>query len=155
MAPFFYGPYAPGYKGTYNSGTPFVFYIQVLPEKPGKLGPQILGPWTSDVRDVARAHLLALAAPPTSQVGRKRLLIAGTNFTWKDAVEHLRVAKPDLEDRLPDSTEVPKLSTCTLDTKVAREVLGIQSFIDWQKTVEDTVEDILRFERERKNANFL
>ncbi len=104
-------------------------------------------PLTVDVRDVAKAHVLALTAPPTSQVGRKRLLVAGEGFLWKDAVDHLRAVRPELRERLPDPSEAKKLEASTMDVSRTREVLGLDKYMDWRKTVEDSVDSFLSIER--------
>lgn len=151
-----YGPILPGTKvedraslfGYSTVGK--AFYKNLLPEN----GPetklkavQDAFPLTVDVRDVAKAHVLALAAPPTSQVGRKRLLVAGPPFLWKDAVEHLQEVRPELRDRLPDPSDARKLSTSIMDVTRTREVLGLDTYIDWRKTVEDTVNSLMSIEK--------
>jgi len=99
------------------------------------------------VRDAARAHILALRSPPTKEVGKKRLLIAGPNFTWKDAVEHLAVVRPELKPRLPYTSEAKTTPLATLDTSRAKIVLGLDTYIDWKKTVEDTADSIVEVEK--------
>jgi len=124
-----------------------MFYASVL--SGGKLhDPQPFPPpITVDGRDVARAHILALRSPPASEVGRKRLLVSGPNFTWKDAVEHLAKVRPELKDRLPDSSEAKEVQTASVDVSRAKEVLGLHSYVDWRKTVEDAVESLLAIEK--------
>ncbi|KLO12866.1 NAD(P)-binding protein [Schizopora paradoxa] len=156
LPPLIYGPVLPGVKfkdraallGHSTIGG--AFYENILPEN----GPQTklkaiqdTIPLTVDVRDVAKAHILALTAPPTSRVGRKRLLIAGEAFLWKDAVEHLLDVRPELRERLPNPSEARKLVTTTMDVARAREVLGLDSYVDWRKTVEDSVDSLLTVEQ--------
>lgn len=108
---------------------------------------QSTAPTTIDVRDVAKAHILALRSPPTSVVGRKRLFISGPPLTWKNAVEHLVATKPELKDRLPDVSQQLVTKVASVDDTKAKEVLGFKEYIDWRKTVEDTAESMLAVEK--------
>lgn len=104
-------------------------------------------PFTVDVRDVARAHVLALKASPATEVGRKRIAVVGPGFSWKDAVEHLMVARPEVKSRLPDASEAQTMIVASTDTSRARDVLGLDTYIDWKKTVEDTLDTLLAVEK--------
>lgn len=161
--PFLLGPIPAGFKPaskeaieTYSSlGN---FYTQVLQEEHGNRAlshPQLPGPLVIDVRDAARAHLLALTAPLSVEpgVGRKRILVAGPQFMWRDAVEHLRVSFPALAEkgRLVDvgtGKNVRDLKTMRFDTSRAQKVLGLTDLIPWEKTVDDMVASILKAESE-------
>ncbi|TDL23616.1 NAD(P)-binding protein [Rickenella mellea] len=149
--PYLYGPFAKQFqieKGDYAAfSTNGYFYRNVLKVQ-GKLpAVQQVGPLNVDVRDVAKAHLLALKAPPTSEVGRKRLLVGEQFFTWKDAVEHLKTVRLELKDRLPDTSEAQELTIAKIDTKRAADVLGLTTYTDWKKTVEDTADNLLAIEK--------
>jgi len=151
-----YGPIAPGIKltkeGLANYSTAGWLYEAVLPPvgQPAKLKPvQDTVPITVDVRDVAKAHVLALSA--SEVIGHdkhKRLLVAGETFLFKEAVEHLASVRPELRGRLPDASEAKSLlaEVNTMDTSRTQEVLGI-TFIDWRKTVEDSVQSYLEIEK--------
>lgn len=116
---------------------------------PEDLGiPKAIPPVTIDVRDVARAHVLALSAPPSTQVGRKRLAIGGPTLTWKKSAEYLLATRPELKDRVRDLSGDEDIKVATLDTNRAREVLGIAEYIDWKKTVDDTTDCLLELEKE-------
>lgn len=104
-------------------------------------------PLAIDVRDAAKAHILALTAPPTSEVGQKRLVIAGFQLSWKDAVEYLNEARPELKGRLPDASEAQKMTIASTDVSRARDVLGLKEYVGWKKTVEDTVDTLLAVEK--------
>ncbi|KLO10740.1 NAD(P)-binding protein [Schizopora paradoxa] len=157
-----YGPIAPGIKltkeGLANYSTAAWFYQALLPPagQQAKLKPvQDTVPMTVDVRDVARAHVLALSAAESSSVRRKRLLVAGETFLFKDAVEHLAKVRPELRDRLPDTSEAKPLleQVNIMDTSRTKEVLGITEFIDWRKTVEDSVQSFLDIEKSWGETN--
>lgn len=134
-----------------------LFYRQVLQE-PGKgealIHPQIPAPATLDVRDAARAHILALAAPSSNEsgVGHKRILICGPYFTWRDATEHLAVSHPDLAaaGRLKDidtSQRAKNLKILRYDNSRLESVLGFKQFIPWEKTVDDAIDSIAATEK--------
>lgn len=126
-----------------------IFYGKVLGGSATKLEhPQTPTAHTIDVRDVAKAHILALTAPPPSQVGRKRLLIAGPSLTWKNAIEHLKKARPELADRLPDTNAAGVEKIGGIDTSRSAEVLDLQEYIEWQKTAEDTADSLLAIMKE-------
>ncbi|TDL23614.1 NAD-P-binding protein [Rickenella mellea] len=152
---FFYGPFAPQYQigkgdvGALSSNG--MFYQNVLKVSSGKLPPvQSVGPINVDVRDVAKAHVLALKSPHTSQVGQKRLFIGDRNqfFSWKDAVEHLKSARPAISDRLPDTSEAQHTKIANVDTSRAAEILGLTTYTPWEKTVEDTAAALLAVEKD-------
>ncbi len=128
-----------------------VFYGNVFP----KGGPAVeLAPqtpfllYTIDVRDVAKAHVLALKAPLEKEVGRKRIIIAGKSISWLDAVEHLRATRPELAGRLPDTSNAVKRSLAGYNVSKAESVLGLTEYIDWKKTVDDTADSVLAVEKE-------
>ena len=156
--PYVYGPLAPGFitsKGNIPGlSSVGVFYKAVLPLEDSckKLLPVQTDTLavTVDVRDVARAHILALRTPPSADPSvRKRVLVAAEqNFTWKMAVEHLQEARPKLRARLADTSAVVDFRMATLDNRTAREILGMKEFVDWRTTVEDTVDSILALEAE-------
>ncbi|KAK7022948.1 hypothetical protein VNI00_016838 [Paramarasmius palmivorus] len=103
-----------------------------------------------DVRDVAKAHVLALDTPPIP--GRhKRIIISAGIFTWKDAAEVVRKAHPELEPRLPSANAVPPAQTdAPLDTSFASEVLGLKEYIPWQESILAAIEMCLQYEEQSK-----
>ncbi len=105
-------------------------------------------PLNVDVRDVARAHVLALKVPPSDEV--KRFILSSSTFTWKDAIEVIAEARPELKGRVPVITgkEAPLPPSAVLDTSVTRNILGLENYVKWQDTVLDTIDDLLRVEKE-------
>ena len=123
--------------------------MNVLPLDPSvtiSYDKQGTGPMCVDVRDVARMHIIALQKPPAGK--HKRILCIGPGFTWAEAVEHLRVVKPQLSDRLPqvDKTTV-KRKTATFDRSSAEKILGFTEYIDWKKTVEDSADSFTELQQ--------
>ena len=151
---YIYGPLGSGQ--VYNSpgtGTNRRVYdlIDGVPGRPVNVyDPATLGPPppSVDVRDVARAHVLALKVPPSDTM--KRFILSSNTFTWKEAVEFLAQARPELKGRLPVITgkEPTYPPFFTLDTSATEAILGLKSCIKWQDTVLDTIDDLLRVEKE-------
>lgn len=148
--PFIYGPFVEGLAPTSaaGAGTNRMVYALIAGEK-GRAPPMQLSPYYIDVRDVATAHVRALAAPPASE---KRFLISGGVFSWKEAAAYLAEARPELRECLP-SLEAPGpglLSTSTIstiDAAPAREMLGLAEYIEWKDTVNATVDSLLTLEK--------
>ena len=161
---YVYGPLVPGTKIAKNDfgslSTVAYFWQAVLPEGGSavtiKRDKHPVAPFNVDVRDVARAHVLALTAPLTSEVGRKRIIVAGPSMPWIDAVVHLKKAMPELGDRLPTvaegAAEEPPLPALSGSMNRAEKLLGMkpEEMVDWKKTAEDTVKCILEVEQQWK-----
>ncbi|KAH9166058.1 NAD-P-binding protein [Lactarius sanguifluus] len=154
---YIYGPFGPGQVyDTPATGTNRHIYALVA----GTPGRPVNGydpatrapPLNVDVRDVARAHVLALKLPPSESLGR--FILSTSRFTWEDAVELLAEKRPELRERLPVITgnETPVGPFATLDTSKTESVLGMRNYIKWQDTVLATVDDLLRVEKELARA---
>ena len=150
---YIYGPLGSGQVyNTPASGTNRYIYglIDGAPDRPVPgYDPAIRGaPVNVDVRDVARAHVLALKVPPSDEP--KRFIISSSRFTWKEAIEFLGQARPELKGRLPVITgkepAVPPFAT--MDTSATEAILGLKDYVKWQDTVLDTIDDLLRVEKE-------
>ena len=150
---YVYGPLGSGQVyNSPNAGTNRFVYglIDGAPNRPvSGYDPVTRGPPLNiDVRDVARAHVLALKVPPSDTL--KRFLLSSSKFTWKEAVEFLAQARPELKGRLPVITgkepAVPPFAT--LDTSATETILGLKSYVKWQDTVLDTIDDLVRVEKE-------
>jgi nucleoside-diphosphate-sugar epimerase len=102
-----------------------------------------------DVRDVARAHVLALKVPPSVDEP-KRFIVSSSRFTWKEAIEFIAQERPELKGRLPVITgkEPPVPPFAILDTSATENILGLRDYVKWQDTVLDTIDDLLRIEKE-------
>ncbi|KAE9398644.1 NAD(P)-binding protein [Gymnopus androsaceus JB14] len=99
-----------------------------------------------DVRDVARAHVLALTTPPVP--GRdKRFIIVNSTFQWKDVAALIRNKRPELAGRLPKETSIPvPQSSAPLDTTFSEEVLGMTSYIPQEETFLAALDVVLEWE---------
>ncbi|KAH6904568.1 hypothetical protein BKA70DRAFT_1373387 [Coprinopsis sp. MPI-PUGE-AT-0042] len=111
--------------------------------------PPMTPPWVIDVREVARAHVLALELPPRDDnIGHgqaKRFLVNGGNLAWKEVAQQFRDTFPDLQERLTNPENVQALpgKASSLDTTRAKEILGVGSFIDPKKTMDDAARALM------------
>jgi nucleoside-diphosphate-sugar epimerase len=118
--------------------------------KKGRAFPPSAG--SSDVRDVARIHVEALTSAPESSIGRKRLPIASPDdCNYKQAVQFVAEAHPELRDRLVDANTAPQFPVDKLpvDLKRVEDVTGVRvdSYHTWKETVLDTIDSLLALEK--------
>ncbi|KAI0695059.1 NAD-P-binding protein [Cerioporus squamosus] len=153
--PFMYGGYAvyPG-NGPDALGSTELVYRLIAGE-----GKSIFPPPSTviycHVRDAARAHLLALRLPklpPGSDVRGKRFLVAAPTHggrLWTETVQRLAETRPELKDRLAKLEDAPKLSgpLSTTDSTRAKEVLGLEEYVGWEATIDETVTALLDLEK--------
>ncbi|KAJ3477367.1 hypothetical protein NLI96_g10511 [Meripilus lineatus] len=113
-------------------------------------GPPLFAPAFLDVRDCAMGIVNALTAPPTSEVGKKRIVLSGEWISGKDVVELLSQVRPELKDRLSkaafDSAPAP---ISPVDNTRAQEILKV-NIKGWKEAVVDSVDDLLKLEAEWK-----
>jgi len=152
--PFLYGPLAPTFietlpKGDFAALSTALQIYQFL--TPTGVYPQSAG--QADVRDVARVHVLALSAPATSEVGRKRIIFGSPHgFDFIKIRELIKEKRPELKDRLiNEDTEVPKLprDRIPVDFGRVKEVLGVEQeeLRTIEETMLDTVDSLLELEK--------
>ena len=99
---------------------------------------------TIHISDCAKAHVLALDKGPLPAGQHKRLLVSCGLFTWPMAADLLRKERPELAVRLPGVDVTPPLQTVApMDTSLAEEVLGIDSWIPWERAVLDGVDEVV------------
>jgi len=106
-----------------------------------------------DVRDAAKAHVLALHSPLQSEpgVGRKRLLFAALeDLNFETALDILATERPALKDRLIQHRPVPATqANITFDQDRIQAVLGMKSsdFTPLKKTLLDNVDALVSLEK--------
>ncbi|KAK0470373.1 uncharacterized protein EV420DRAFT_1634795 [Desarmillaria tabescens] len=159
--PFNYGPFAPGFEHLLPEpdlsalSTNSTIYSFLRPDTTAFP----MAPGAIDVRDTARAHVLALESPPSSKIGRKRVaIVCPHECSYKAAIETIAREHPELKERLADARRAPEWpsNTLPLDWKRIDEVIGMkpESFIPWEKTVLDSVDSLLRIEKIWKEKGF-
>lgn len=126
-------------------GTNALIY-QLIAGEPGRPLPPQLPPYYCNVRDVARAHVLALGLPKLpadAGVQGKRFIVAGPGaMLWVDAVKMILVERPALKDRLPRLDDAPPLPgpLLAVNTTRANEVLGMKEYAGLQETLLEAVD---------------
>ncbi|ESK91331.1 nad dependent epimerase [Moniliophthora roreri MCA 2997] len=154
LPPMVLGPLVAGfpYPSDLNQiGTDFFVYGLLTggPDGPNTYPPVHFG-HVVDVRDIAKAHVLALDAPAVSGRHKRMIIFAGT-FKWKDAVETIKKAHPELASRLPSDDAVPPAQMdAPLDRSFAAEVLGLKEYIPWEQSMVAAIEVCLEHERRFK-----
>jgi hypothetical protein len=131
--PYLFGPFAPGFripKPDYGALSTNLHIYHKLARKE-RVFPQ--SPRAAD----ARIHVEALSSPPESSVGRKRLPIASPyDGNYKQAVQFVADAHPELKDRLVDADSAPKFSVDKLPMNLKRveDVTGVKinSYYTWK-----------------------
>lgn len=107
-------------------------------------------PHYADVRDVARAHILALKAPSSSEVGRKRFIFAAPHdLDFNYVRELIEKKRPHLTSRWI-RRDVPEYSTLHLSYSMERldKVLGMkqEDFTSLEDTILDSVDSLVDLE---------
>ena len=111
-------------------------------------------PHYADVRDVAKAHILALEAPSSSIVGRKRIVFGSPfDLDFETVKKQLNQERPEVSARwstqgLPDYSRMGLRLQC--DLRRIEEVLGMKEreFVSAKDTVVDSVDALLAVEKE-------
>ncbi|KAG7448829.1 NAD(P)-binding protein [Guyanagaster necrorhizus] len=158
---FTYGPFAPGFECFLPEpdlsalSTNESIYALL---RPGNTRIPI-APGAIDVRDAARAHILALKFPPSTEVGPKRFAIVSPHrSSYRDALTIIAKERPELKDRLTDATLAREWSLYTFPVEWQKidDVLGLKadSFILWDKTALDTVDSLVHAEGLWKEKGF-
>ncbi|KAF9025673.1 NAD(P)-binding protein [Hymenopellis radicata] len=147
-----YGPFAPGYEELAPEPDYAVLstsaYIHRLLRKDKNDLPRNSG--HIDVRDVAKAHLLALKS--STDIGLKRFALSSPEPSrFKEAVKFIVEARPELRDRLVDVGNVPELPPRYVPdtvTKTIEKQIGFKTdeYISWKDTVLDTADGVIALE---------
>ncbi|KAK0218714.1 hypothetical protein IW262DRAFT_1297862 [Armillaria fumosa] len=162
VAPHYtFGPLAPGFEHMllepeYKAFSTNGFIYALL--RPDNVHFAVF-PGAIDVRDVARAHLLALESPPTSVVGRKRSpLVSPYKSSYKDAIDIIAKERPELKDRLVHPSKAPEWPSYTIevDRELVEKQIGFKadSYIPWRDTVLDAVDSLVQIENIWKAEGF-
>ncbi|KAJ4497552.1 hypothetical protein C8R41DRAFT_865333 [Lentinula lateritia] len=155
--PLLYGPLAEGFSlpnPDYPAlSTNLIIYKFLTPEGTFPAYPLYL-----DVRDAAKAHLLALDSAPTSQVGRKRIIISSPHeVVFADIISTINAKRPELKDRLIKTPprEFP-YKRLDVDLKRLEEVLKmkVEDFTPLDDTFLDTIDSLLTLEKQWTAAGF-
>ncbi|KAF5365213.1 hypothetical protein D9758_005447 [Tetrapyrgos nigripes] len=155
--PFVYGPVPPGFQELLQelnsvtlSSNAHVYGL--LEGDKGQLPPV---PGYVDIRDVVRAHILALNSIPQSAVSDGKLkrlaIVSPIENDWREALKYIAEERPHLKDRLISPKKVPVFEEHRLkgiDFGRLEEVLGLKKdeFKTWKETVLDAVDSFEKIE---------
>lgn len=139
---FVFGPQAFDSEVKDNLNTSSEFINSVLKLSPDSQVPQFKGGFV-DVRDVAKAHLVAFEKP----IANKRLLMNTSRVCGQDVLDIVNEDFPELNDKLPvgdkGAGKAINGAMCQIVNDVTKEILGFP-LIDLKTSVDDSVLQILR-----------
>ncbi|KAF8647119.1 hypothetical protein AX16_006951 [Volvariella volvacea WC 439] len=142
FTPYFLLPDAPDYDAI---STNLIVYNWL---KPG--GSFLKSPMYVDVRDVARAHVAALDAPPTSEAGRKRILFSSPlNFTYEDVLNLIKDKRPELKDRIiAKAAPTFPFKRAPINYSRIEQLTGMKEddFHTFEETILDTIDALVALE---------
>ncbi|TFY81784.1 hypothetical protein EWM64_g2229 [Hericium alpestre] len=147
LPPLLYGPYSPHAvldAASLQQGSNALLYSLIAgPEGRPFAGHGWAFPLYIHVADAAKAHVLALKAPPSPKP--KRIIVGGGEFFFSDAIRHIAAVRPELKARLPDLSAAPEdpKEYVKLDLSNAERILGLKEYKDWKETVEGTIDDLV------------
>ncbi|KAF8477705.1 hypothetical protein DFH94DRAFT_89549 [Russula ochroleuca] len=147
---FQFGPYGRGQATDLQRTGTFAWISALLHGPPGRPMTPNAPPFSPNyvhVADVARAHVAALRTGPLDPPRRKRVLLVAGYMLWHEVIAHLTEAMPEIKERLPSAMCGPgpqAMAYARLETKNAREILGIEDYKSWRDAIEDAVRDLLR-----------
>lgn len=144
---FYYGPFAPGQRSPFEGDSFSPNSISTMDLFFGLLQPNGDVPplfWI-DVRDISRALVEGLTTPPTSQVGRKRILVSGEYHHASEIAELVRSERPELAHRVSQNVATtPELNQIIFNERF-NEVIHFD-LVPWKKTILDAVDTLVDLE---------
>lgn len=111
---------------------------------PQKEAAETLAAQFIDVRDVAKAHLLAFQKDEAIE---QRLIVSNGQFTFQDVIDQLNEDFPQLRSKIPvgkpGEGKKEHSKFFSLDNTKSREILGF-AFKSFKETIDDSASQILR-----------
>ena len=156
--PVIYGSWVPNYPRPANresiSTVDFAYELITGGQEGLNTYPSVPFSNIINVKDVAKAHVLALDAPARKDGKPKRLPISIPGLvTSKMTAELLRKERPELAGRLPPVDLAPPQQTVApVDTSFAAEVLGLKEYIPWETTLLETIDNLVQWEKGSQTA---
>lgn len=148
-----YGPFANNFPRPSNipglSTNQFIYMLlNGGPEGPNTYPPIFVG-HTVDVRDVAKAHILALSADPLPKKQQKRFILSEGVHKWPEVADMVRERRPELAPRMPGKDAIPPTQTeAPLDTSLAQKLLGFE-YRQWEEMFLTGIDECLKWEASR------
>ncbi|KAF8999412.1 hypothetical protein BDQ17DRAFT_752668 [Cyathus striatus] len=140
---FVYGPYPPNFppSSKNNLSTNAIPYELIKGNVPGFSIPTVV-----DVRDVAKAHILALDLPRAAVAEDKRFIVNYGLYSWRQGAEHLKKTHPEIKTiDIASLADIPP-NISTIDATRSREVLKLE-YTSPDKMLDDFVESIAEVEK--------
>lgn len=111
--------------------------------------------WVVDVRDVARAHVLALARLPFGGRDDARFIVNVATQPWAKAAAHIARARPALAGRIvPLDTIAPLPGVLSdLDNARSKAVLGVGAYIAPEESLVAAVDAVLALQNHWARVN--
>jgi len=114
-----------------------------------------------DLRDIARAHVLAVESNSQSNGKPKRLAIGSPhNNNFKDTLKYIAEERPELKDRLIKPEKAPNQTGGSplegIEYERLERVIGFKKgeFRSWKETILDTVDGFVKLEESWKSRGF-
>ncbi|KZW00979.1 ketoreductase [Exidia glandulosa HHB12029] len=144
--PFIYGPMK-NQQSLKSLNTSSAVVYSLISSTPSAGVPPTQVPLWVDVRDVARAHVLALKGGP--EIGNKRFLIhADGTYTFGQVVDIVKKKFPHLAERLPTQSgaKVDGDGEYSSDNAKSKSELGLAYEYNLEHSITALVEDLLAME---------
>ncbi|KAI5968025.1 GRP2 [Candida margitis] len=136
---YVFGPQAFEVKDKSKLNTSNEVINSILTAGKNKEEPQQYVAYFIDVRDVAKAHIVAFEK---KEAAGQRLLLSEAPFTTAEILDVIEKDFPKLKPELPtlDKSKAPKFedSESIINNEKTRKILGFK-FIDLKKSVDDTI----------------
>ncbi|KAJ6531133.1 NAD(P)-binding protein [Mycena capillaripes] len=154
--PWIFGPFAPGFEHIVPepdfasfSTNGFVYQLLRADNKNYYYMPGL-----EDVRDIARTHIAGLH-PRTRDHPKRVPLVSPYQSDFRDAINYIAEARPELRERLADPNTVPRWPKYQLDVdlKPVEKSWGIElgSYKTWKETILDAVDRFIDIENQWKS----
>ncbi|KAG5645149.1 hypothetical protein DXG03_006772 [Asterophora parasitica] len=149
--PFLYGTFPEGF----TQPTPDYYALSTMIQlyrflKPSSVFPPF--PGYADIRDCAKAHITSLDSPPTSVIGRKRVVFASPHgYDFQEILDLIAEKRPELKDRL-NKNPPPKFTFDRTPVDFARieQITGIkkEDYTPRDVTFLDAIDALISFEKQ-------
>jgi hypothetical protein len=141
------GPFAPAQKiqtGDVNAlSSNILIYNLLFPNS--EVSTSVVG--YVDVRDAAASLVAGIFTP-----GKNRILLTGEWFEFCDALDHIIASRPEMKSRLPATIPRSQYTGSVVDNKRAMEILGVSSPVPWKQSILETVDTVIRVEKDWADA---
>ncbi|KAF5364988.1 hypothetical protein D9758_008191 [Tetrapyrgos nigripes] len=147
LPPAIFGPVVPNFPLTSRSNLSTNDYVYQLVLNGPDAYPAIPVGDLVDVRDMARAHVVALTTKPIPGKD-KRFIVSGGKYNWKELADLVRRERPELAHKLPrEDLERPVQTTAPIDLTFTEKELGFSEYYPWEETVLAALDSGLMLEK--------